>query len=337
MDREPAMSTFSLILLMWNPTTTAVPAAIETMSDPPSDLEQLRRRIDEIDDRLQDLLIERIDMVSRVDAHKRSTDGVAAHQPAREAEIIRRLVARNRGRFPAAMLVRMWRELLAATTRLQGAFTIAVYAPPEAPGFWDIARDHYGSHTPALAYGSASQVIRAVTEGQAAIGILPMPREEDPDPWWRYLLSTDGNTPHVIARLPFGARGNARADGGDALAIGRGTEQETGRDRTLIATENAPDISRGRLFSTLAGLDLACTFMASCEQAEGVNTLIEIDGFVPIGDPRLDRFRAQLGPALYRLLRFGGYAVPLTAAELAGPQLSGFAAAAGVAATAAKG
>jgi len=80
--------------------------------------------------------------------------------------------------------------------------------------------------------------------------------------------------------------------------------------------ENAPDISRGRIFAMLAGLDLACTFMASCEHAEAANTLIEIDGFVPVGDTRLDSFRAQLGPALYRLLRFGGYAVPLSEADL---------------------
>jgi chorismate mutase len=292
------------------------------MSDISSDLEQLRRRIDGIDDRLQDLLIERIDIVARVAAHKRSEGGVAAHQPAREAEIIRRLISRNHGGFPAATLVRMWRELLAATVRLQRNVTIAVYAPPEAPGFWDLARDHYGSHTPMLPYGSTGQVIRAVTERQAAIGVLPMPQEGDPDPWWRNLLSTHGAAPHVIARLPFGARGNSRADHGDALAIGSIAQQDTGRDRTLFATENAPDISRGRMFATLSALGLECTFMASCEQADGVNTLIEVEGFVPASDPRLDSFRAQLGSALYRLLQFGGYAVPLSAAELSPPSLA---------------
>ena len=92
------------------------------MSDIPSDLEQLRRSIDEIDDRLQDLLIERIGVVSRIDAFKHESNGVAAHQPAREAEIIRRLIERNRGAFPPATLVRMWRELLAATVRQQSAF-----------------------------------------------------------------------------------------------------------------------------------------------------------------------------------------------------------------------
>src|SRR5216683_5287862 len=178
------------------------------MSDIPSDLEGLRRRIDEIDDRLQDLLVERIQIVSTVAAHKRSNRGVGAHQPAREAEIIRRLIERNRGAFPPATLVRMWRELLAATVRLQGAFQVAVYAPPEAQAFWDLARDHYGSHTAMLPCRSTGQVINALSEGQAAIGVLPMPQEEEPDPWWRHLLSPQGNAPHVIARLPFGARGN---------------------------------------------------------------------------------------------------------------------------------
>ena len=285
------------------------------MSDTPSDLEDLRRRIDGIDDRVQDLLIERMEIVARVAVSKRSAGGVAAHQPGREAEIMRRLVLRNQGGLPPSSLVRIWRELLAATTRAQGSFTIAVYAPLEAPGFWDLARDHYGSQTPMLAYRTTGQVIHAVIEGQAAVGVLPMPREEDPDPWWRHLLSTDDNAPHVIARLPFGGRGNARADS-DALAIGRGAEQATGRDRTLLVAENAPDISRGRIFAMLAGLDLACTFMASCEHAEAANTLIEIDGFVPVADTRLDSFRARLGPALYRLLRFGGYAVPLSEADL---------------------
>jgi chorismate mutase len=46
---------------------------------------------------------------------------MAAHQPAREAQIIRRLIERNRGAFPPATLVRMWRELLAATVRQQVA------------------------------------------------------------------------------------------------------------------------------------------------------------------------------------------------------------------------
>lgn len=286
------------------------------MSEIPSDLVDLRRHIDEIDDRLQDLLIERLDLVSRVATAKRNRGGVAPHQPGREAELLRRLVRRNRGALPPATLVRMWRELLAATVRLQGPFAVAVYAPTEASGFWDLARDHYGSLTSMTAYRSTAQVIRAVSEGQAAVGVLPAPQEGDLDPWWRHLLSAREGAPQVIARLPFGARGNARAEAVDALAIGHATSQETGNDRSLFISENTLDISRGRIVSLLANVGVNCTFIASYEQADGGNNLIELEGSVAASDPRLDRFREMLGAALYRLLPFGGYAVPLDAVSL---------------------
>jgi chorismate mutase / prephenate dehydratase len=282
----------------------------------PSDLAELRRCLDEIDDKLHDLLIKRAEVVSVVAASKREGK-LAAFQPGREAQIIRRLVDRHSGDFPVATLVRMWREMLAATVQLQSMFAVAVFAPIESQGFWDLARDHYGSHTPMSAYHSIGQVIRAVTEGRASVGVLPMPQEGETDPWWRHLLSKDEDAPRVVARLPFGGRGNARTDGAGALAIGRGVQQETGQDRVLLAAESSTDISRGRILRTISSLGLVCTFFASYEHADSAVNLIEIEGFVPIADPRLDSFRKQLGGALHRLLPFGGYAVPLSAAALA--------------------
>jgi chorismate mutase / prephenate dehydratase len=282
----------------------------------PSELVELRRRLDEIDDKLHDLLIERAEIVSVVAASKREGN-LAAFQPGREAQIIRRLVDRHHGAFPVGTLVRMWREMLAATVRLQSPFAVAVFAPIESQGFWDLARDHYGSHTPMSAYRSIGQVIRAVTEGQASVGVLPMPQEGETDPWWRHLLSKDTDAPRVVARLPFGARGNARSQCADAFAIGRGVQPETGRDRVVLTAETSADISRDRIFRTLSSLGLVCTFLASYEHAGSALNLIEIEGFVPITDPRLDSFRVQLGGALHRLLPFGGYAIPLSAAELA--------------------
>jgi chorismate mutase / prephenate dehydratase len=311
------MSTFSLISL-GHDSSTMRPYGEDTMLPTPPDLPELRRRLDEIDDKLQDLLIERAGIVSVVAASKREGN-LAAFQPGREAQIIRRLADRHHGELPVATLVRMWREMLAATVRLQSPFAVAVFAPVEAQGFWDLARDHYGSHTPMSAYRSIGQVIRAVTEGQASVGVLPMPQEGETDPWWRHLLSKDQDAPRVVARLPFGARGNARSNGVDAFAIGRGVQQETGRDRVLLAAEFSADMSRGRIFRTLSSLGMLCTFFASYEHTGNALSLIEIEGFVPITDPRLDSFRAQLGSELHRLLPFGGYAIPLSATALAKP------------------
>jgi chorismate mutase / prephenate dehydratase len=281
-----------------------------------SDLAELRQSLDRIDDKLQDLLIERAEIVAMVAASKRQGN-LTAFQPGREAEIIRRLVDRHQGDFPVATLVRIWREMLAATVQLQSSFAVAVFAPPEVPGFWDLARDHYGSNTPMSPYRSIGQVIRAVSDGRASVGVLPIPQEEEPDPWWPHLLSDEENGPRVVARLPFGPRGNARSNGVDAFVIGCVTQQETGRDRTLLAAKSATDISRGRILRILSALGLTCTFCASWEHSGRTLHLIEIDGFLPPSDPRLDSFRAELGSALDCLLRFGGYATPLPMAASA--------------------
>ncbi len=286
-----------------------------TMPSTVSDLADLRRQIDQIDDRMHELLIERALLVGRVAASKIAggKDGDAAfYQPAREAQILRRLAARHRGALPFASVARIWRELLAATVGLETRFAVAAFAPPEAPGFWDLARDHYGSQTPISAYRSTGEVIRAVGEGQAAVGVLPMPREGDPDPWWPLLLSADDGAPRVVARLPFSARGNARGDGGDALAIGHGVQQQTGADRTFLA---AVGTSRARLLRLLDSADLACPFCAASQRGEETITLVELDGFVPLADPRLARLRTGLDTP-FHLFEFGGYALPLPAAAL---------------------
>jgi chorismate mutase / prephenate dehydratase len=285
------------------------------MSSTPFDLKGLRRRLDEIDDRLQDLLIDRAEIVSLVAATKKGGNQ-PAFQPAREAEIIRRLVGRHHGSFPVASLVRMWREMLAATVKLQSPFSVAVFAPAGRQGVWDLARDHYGSNTPMAAYDAAGPLIRGVSRGENTVGVLPMPQPGEPDPWWPQLLSTTEAALRVIARLPFGAPGNARADGVGALTIGFSAQRESGLDRTLLAMKCTEEINRARILKLLSVAGLVCTFLASCKIGGFVN-LVEVEGFVPIADKRLDGFRAGLGGALNGLLPMGGYAVPLAAATLA--------------------
>jgi chorismate mutase/prephenate dehydratase len=280
----------------------------------PSNLKGLRRRLDEIDDQLQDLLIDRVQIVSLVAASKKDGNQ-PAFQPAREAEIIRRLVGRHRGALPVAALVRMWREMLAATVRLQSPFSVAVFAPADRPGFWDLARDHYGSNTPMSAYDTVGRVMRAVAGGTGSVGVLPLPKAGEPDPWWPHLLTTDDGAPRVVARLPFGARGNARADT-DALAIGCGAQEESGLDRTLLGAECSSGVSRSRISELLSTVGLVCTVIARSDLGKIVY-LIEAEGLVLPSDQRLEAIRSELGAALERVLPLGGYAVPLSSSALA--------------------
>jgi chorismate mutase-like protein len=290
------------------------------MAMPSPSLDDLRRSIDEIDDQLHDLLMKRMELVGTVAAHKRR-NGTPALRPGREAVILRRLARRHKGAFPIAAIVRIWREMLAATVGMQTNFAVAAYAPEGGNGYWDLARDHFGSHTTMTPYNSIGQVVRAVTDRQATIGILPMPQEDDRDPWWRFIVSTDETTPRILARLPFAGRGNARSDTGDALVIGTGTLEATGDDRSLVVVETRGDISRARIFSALAASSLSCTFFASVESGpEMALNLIEITAFATADDARLASFRDGIGGAVERIIVIGSYAAPLAAAGRGKPR-----------------
>ena len=281
-----------------------------------TDLDDLRREIDEIDEGIHDLLMRRTGVARRIGGIKGAGPSL---RPAREAEVLRRLVARHTGPFPKTQLVGIWREIMAANLRLQGPFTVAVFAPDENPGYWKLARDQYGSHTPMMYCQSAGQVMREVAEDRAAVGVLPFPEEEEEAPWWPLLLGPGKDNPQVIARLPFAGEGDRRGAGLHALAVAKLTPEATGDDRSLLAFETADEISRARLHSDLAAADLPARFMATCRGGRRQTAwqhLIEIDGLVLATDERVGRFRDLLGDAAGQVLSLGAYATPLTAEDL---------------------
>ncbi|HWE74315.1 MAG TPA: chorismate mutase [Stellaceae bacterium] len=289
------------------------------MSTASPTLADLRRRIDELDDELHDVLMQRAAVVESVRWVKQS-NATAALRPGREAQILRRLLARHQGAFSKPILVRLWRELLAGSLAIQADLHIAVYAPEKAglAGLWDLARDHYGSQTAMSGLRSTGEVLRALADGRATLGVLPVPGQSDVEPWWRFLAAGEAPVLHIIARLPFGAAGNARGDNSDAFVIGAIEPEESGADRSLYVIEVGDDVSRTRLLNALGNVGLPVTLLAATDPEAGSATLlIEFDGWIAADDARLGDALAGLGDRMLRCTWLGGYARPLSAAELA--------------------
>ena len=273
-------------------------------------LSDLRREIDEIDNAMHDLLMRRAEIVERV---ARTKDGERVFmRPAREAEILRRLAARHKGRFPVPVVMRVWRELLAGFTQIQGPFAVAVHAPEHSSDLWDVARDHYGSTTPITAVSAPVAAVRSVIDGTATVAVVPWPDDRDSDPWWRALLSDDPKSPSVIARLPFVAP--ARGDDWGGLAVAQVPHEPTGDDHTLIAVELTEPLSRGRLKEALEGSGLPPVAFWSCGPNEQQATplhLIEVGGFIAPSDGQLNRLSERLGQDGLRVKAIGGFAMPV--------------------------
>ncbi|MBF0094394.1 MAG: chorismate mutase [Alphaproteobacteria bacterium] len=284
-------------------------------------LPELRGEIDRIDDALHDLLIRRGEVVERIGALKKGLKGASALVPGREAQILQRLVARHRGGLPRAVVVRLWREMFASLVGLQGPFTLAVYMPRRGAGYLEIAHEQFGSYTPAISYTSVGQVIRAVTDGSATVGVLPRPQEDDASPWWPMILSDSPSTPKIVARLPFCGPGPTRGEGLEAMAVARMAYDPSGKDRTVLTLETDREVSRASMLRTLATAGLEdCSYEGlRFVTADTWLHLIETGGYVPNGDERLKKLLGAEAGAIKRTNILGGYAVPFTPADMKDP------------------
>jgi chorismate mutase len=280
-------------------------------------LETVRQEIDAIDVALHELIIRRTALVEQVRRIKR--DWPVKIQPSREAEIVYGLLARHQGHFPRRELIAIWRLLITATLSFEGPFSIAVLMADGAGGTWDVARDHFGPYTPISRHGSVRAVIEAVRRQEATVGVLPLPSQDDTDPWWRHLLTSHTDAPKIIARLPFAGPSNARDGSLEALVICPVAVAATGRDRTLLGADSEGELTAGQFAQALRQAELAPTFLASWRETDAPYAFVfyaEVAGFVGAEDPRLEAVRERCGAALNRLIWLGGYAEPPTAAEL---------------------
>jgi chorismate mutase / prephenate dehydratase len=282
------------------------------MSTTAPTLDELRQRLDAIDDRIHDLILERAEVVESV-ATVKASSGQASLRPGRAAQALCRLTARHRGSFPRQSLVRLWRELLGGTVSMQGKFTVAVAVPEARPGLWDIARDHFGGYVPMIALRSPAEVLGAVGDGRAAVGVLPMPSDNEASPWWPALAGARGQGPRVMARLPFADDGNGRETGGDALAVGTAEADPTGADRTMLVIETRGQMSRAKLIGALEGIGPHVSYLAAHAPAASETWhLIELDGLIAVNEPRLTGALHTLAEPAPEVWLFGSYARPLS-------------------------
>lgn len=281
-------------------------------------LEALRREIDGIDDSIQDLITQRTKVVKIVRNAKR--DQKIKIKPTREAQILYRLMDHHTGPFPKKELARIWRELIIATLRFEGPFSVAVSVPEGELGYWNVARNQYGAFTPMTGHVSSRSVVEAVRKQEATVGILPLPRRDDVDPWWQLLVSQDPETPRIIARLPFIPSGNGPGEDLEALAICPVGQEETGRDCSFLAIEAEEDIGFASIESALAqaGCSAALTQLRHVSDRPASWTyLVEVFEFIDNSGWQIPRLTDSLGKRTKQVLHLGGYATPLSEAELA--------------------
>jgi len=136
-------------------------------------LDELRRKIDEIDSQLLSLINERVRLASEIGIHKNRQGDAPYYVPSREAEIIRRLLDRNEGVISDASIHGIFREIIGACLAREHAFSVA-YLGPEGTFTYAAARRQFGSSASLQSCKSFEEVFDEVEAGRTSYGVVPV-------------------------------------------------------------------------------------------------------------------------------------------------------------------
>jgi chorismate mutase len=164
-------------------------------------LASLRADIDRIDEAMHRLLIERGEIIESLIQVKGTQETGAAFRPAREAEMMRRLVERHRGILPLDTAESIWRVIISTFTYVQANYSVHADMAAGDAFVRDSARFHFGFTTPLVPHMSASAVVSAVAASRGDLGLVPAGTVAGSGAWWSALEPED--EPKIIARLPF--------------------------------------------------------------------------------------------------------------------------------------
>ena len=268
-------------------------------------LAELRREIDEIDQSLHELLVRRAAVSEAIAATKAQNanpdETPQIFYPAREADVLRRLVARHTGRLPVPTLVQIWREIISASVRLQRPMSVGMVEPVDAK-LAATARDHFGAVMSPRSFDSAVALFEAVASDADLIGVLPVPGSDTADDaWWLHLASGATEAPRVVARLPI-------LEGGDeALVVGAFDPGQSSADVSLYVVEATADTIGD--ISTTGAQVLASDRFGPVPSRDVI--LIAVEGYSEDAGATADDLIAKLNDETANATYVGGYAVPI--------------------------
>jgi chorismate mutase/prephenate dehydratase len=133
---------------------------------------QFRRRIDEINRHLVELLSERARAAQAIGRLKHA-GGSPIVQPARERQVIEQVLAHNPGPLTREHLERIFVEIISACTSLEQTIRVA-YLGPEYTYSHEAARSRFGTSARFEPQPSIAAVFQAVEAARTEFGVVPV-------------------------------------------------------------------------------------------------------------------------------------------------------------------
>lgn len=150
-------------------------------------VDALRKKIDQVDEKIVELLNERATLAQKVGQTK-NLEREEVYVPSREKQIFQRIAGLNRGPLSEQAIRSIYREVLSASRSLEAPVKVA-YLGPEATFTHMAAREQFGSSASFVPQASIADVFQDVSQGRVDYGVVPVEN------------STEGGVAHTLDML----------------------------------------------------------------------------------------------------------------------------------------
>lgn len=146
----------------------AKPAAV----DPAAALAPLRKRIDELDRRIIDLLNDRASVVIEI-GHVKRGGASPVYAPDREQQVLAQVRRYNKGPLPDSCVTAVWRELMSGSFALERPLRVGYLGPPGSFSHL-AAKRKFGSSVEYDDLDDIGAVFEEVERGHIDLGLVPI-------------------------------------------------------------------------------------------------------------------------------------------------------------------
>lgn len=137
-------------------------------------LDTIRKKIDDLDEKLQVLINERAQLAQDVaEIKQQQGENAQFYRPEREAEVLRGVIARNNGPLSGEEMARLFREIMSACLALEQPLSIA-FLGPEGTFTQAAALKHFGHSVQTKPLAAIDEVFREVESDSAHYGVVPV-------------------------------------------------------------------------------------------------------------------------------------------------------------------
>ena len=236
-----------------------------------SELEKLRKEIDQIDVDILSLLKARMDIVAKVGEYKKKNQDKFFIRSAREADMIKDIVKKSKDtNLPSSAIISIWRKIITSANIFEQDLKIGIWNPNSDSSLPYMIKDYYLSDINLKNFSSISKLLSS-----CEVNIIALPHSKKEEiKWWKE-ISKQSNDLKVYAKLPF----LSNSDQEIFIAAAKNMEQSK-EDKSLLVVDFL-----AKEQSDIAGIVTKlsygkATILDSLKSGDLASALIEVPSFI---------------------------------------------------------